>query len=150
MPRLAVVAAIALAPDIIDKTLHYGFAPAFANGNVRNFAHSGVFTVAFSMALLLAGRFAFKLRWRQATLLALLAWCHPLLDEMWKLRVRAIWTWPFSGWVLPSFDNGGVHEHLWRNLRNGHVVVGELVGAAYLAWVYRGQRLKRRVPKTTT
>lgn len=128
---LALVVAIAMLPDVVDKTIHYIVSPTFTNGNTRTICHSLLATFLFSLALFLVSRNSKNkaIKW-----LWVIPWVHIVLDEMWEPEMRVSLLWPFLGLEFPVFDHKGVVDHLHRIFRKPQVIIGELVGL----WIFYG------------
>lgn len=96
-------------PDIIDKPFML-LGPDNVIGSGRAIAHS----LAFMIALLLAGLMA--RRKARAVLLTLLAGslAHLALDGMWQMPHTLLW--PLLGWDFQRIDVGPLAPHLLRAL----------------------------------
>ncbi len=131
--RLTVVAAIALLPDVVDKSIHYVISSEFTNGNTRTIAHS----ILFTLVLMTIIRGAELFKWGKKLELRNLWWIpimHLLLDGMWTTDLRISLLWPFLGCDFPPYAHKGWWDHLMRTLTTPHIMFGELLG---LYFVYR-------------
>lgn len=111
-------------PDIIDKPFMLLGADSVI-GSGRTMAHS----LAFMIALLLAGLMARNKA--RAVLLTLLAGslAHLALDGMWQMPHTLLW--PLLGWDFQRIDVGPLAPHLLRALTTEPVTyVAEAVGFA--------------------
>lgn len=120
-------------PDLIDKPIgSVFFHDTF--GTHRLFAHSIVFPItAFALVLLVTRRGTNRRRGFIGLVIGVFV--HLLLDAAWATP-EAFW-WPFFGWEFPTVFESDFLSLLQRMLSDPIVWVGEAIGAAYLAMLWR-------------
>ncbi len=120
-------------PDLLDKPIgSVFFHDTF--GTHRLFAHSIVFPItAFAMVLLVTRRGTNRRRGSIGLVIGVFV--HLLLDAAWATP-EAFW-WPFFGWEFPTVFESDLLSLLQRMLSDPVVWVGEAIGAAYLAVLWR-------------
>ena len=127
----------ALLPDLIDKPLGTMLFPALFNSSSQVVGHTLLFSmILMSVVLLATRRGRVRRRWMALAIGSLI---HLLLDAMWT--VQETFLWPAFGWEFPP----GIPEY-WSGLferlfSNPWRVLQEVVGLAYLIYLYRKAQL---------
>ena len=140
----------ALLPDLIDKPIGSVFFTSYFDTG-RIYAHTLLFGAVVMTAVMLLTRrgSAARKRWMALPIGVLL---HLLLDM--PIDAETLW-WPVLGLEFPSFAEGALVDLITYLLRSPWVVLQELVGAAYLVYLYRRAGLgkpdqRRRLIETGT
>ena len=132
----------ALLPDLIDKPIgSVLFASYFDTGRI--YAHTLLFAAVALTAVMLATRrgSAARKRWMALPIGVLL---HLLLDM--PIDAETLW-WPVLGLEFPSFAEGAFVDLLAYLMRSPWVILQELLGGAYLVFLYRQARLGDSEPR---
>lgn len=127
----------AVLPDLIDLPLGTAIVSRYASGEL--WAHSLAIATLYMVVVLLATR---RGRRRRAFMAVGVAWLfHLLLDGMWT--DPEVFFWPFFGWDLPV-GQAPYWELAWdRALSDPWRWVQEIVGLAYLVWLWIAVGLTR-------
>lgn len=127
------VMAGSILPDVIDKPIGSVFFQS-TFGTHRVFAHSIMFSIlAFAVVLIATRR---GTNWRRGFIgLVIGMFIHLLLDAAWATP-EAFW-WPFFGWQFPKVLDSDLLSLVGRMVSDPLVWAGEVVGAAYLVWLWR-------------
>jgi hypothetical protein len=122
----------ALLPDLIDKPIgSVFFHDTF--GTHRLAAHAVIFPVVLLFVVLAVTR---RGPVRKALVgLVIGTLFHLVLDAAWT-DPEAFW-WPFFGWEFPEQADSAIGPLLARMLTDPLVWAGELVGGAYLFYLWR-------------
>ncbi len=140
-------------PDLIDKSLYYGFREVLPwASSTRTIGHTGLLLLAIVLVSVLSGS-------RKMLAVGLGVLTHLMLDvagDRFELFdgsaiARAV-LFPFLGPF--NFENhGGIGNQVAHKVRDYYVVVAEGVGFLLLLWGYRPIRLRlrraiRRLPRS--
>lgn len=127
----------AILPDLIDKPIGRIFFEDTFQAS-RLFGHTLLFVTALLLSIQLVLRGKTARRW---FILPIACLIHAVLDGMWNQPVT--WFWPLFGTTFPP-DPGGNYwlEVLQRPFKHPLTMVGEIVGLALLAYLYRAFRLQ--------
>jgi hypothetical protein len=132
----------AVLPDLIDKPIgSVIFTSYFDTGRI--YAHTLLFAAAVLTAVMLATRrgSAARKRWMALPIGVLL---HLLLDM--PIDAATLW-WPALGLEFPSFAEGALVDLIAYLLKSPWVVLQEVMGAAYLIYLWRRARLQDPEPR---
>ena len=123
----------ALLPDLIDKPLGTILFPSLFNNNSQVIGHTLLFSMLLMSVVLLATRRGrVRRRWMA---LAIGSLTHLVLDAMWT--VQETFLWPAFGWAFPPGQSQYWSGLLERILAEPWTIVLEVIGLAYLIFLYR-------------
>ncbi|MDH3426587.1 MAG: metal-dependent hydrolase [Acidimicrobiia bacterium] len=128
----------ALLPDLIDKPIgRFFFRSNFDSGQI--FGHTLLFSAALMVAVLLVTKRAGSYR-RVWMPLAIGSLVHLVLDFMWTQPETFLW--PALGDFSPA-ESGNLTDAFAHGLTDPWVMAGEVVGLAYLVWLWRKEGFSR-------
>lgn len=123
----------ALLPDLVDKPLTL-LVLSDSLDTSRAHAHTLLFAVAVLLLAMLLTRRGTTAR-KRAVVLAVGVMTHLVLDAMWVDQETFLW--PLFGFDFPPGPSRTVGELLANALTDPVVIAQEVVGIAYLTWLWR-------------